>query len=400
VVDRNTWAACGREAEGILGNRFTVETVFLDADTETVHADDATLTPLVRRVREVNPSGLLAVGSGTINDLCKASATEVGLPLVTVATAASMNGYTSAIAALTVNGLKVTQACRPPLAVIADPEVLSTAPRRMGAAGFGDLLSKSASSADWLLSHLLFDTYFCPLPVRVVDAAIEAAIGKAEAIRENRLEGLSSLSEALLRSGISMVLAGSSSPASGGEHLVSHLWDMTAHWSGRPPALHGEQTGVTTLVSLALYERLLALDEEQVRRMPIRPAFDSFSRMEEAIGSAFRELAPAVLPEACRKYVDHAGLTDRRRRIVSRWDRIRSTLRQVVVPARLSAARLEAAGAVTRIADLGVSREELGFAYRYARWIRDRYTVLDLAADLGVLETWEEEVLAGAGVVG
>ncbi|MFZ1985848.1 MAG: hypothetical protein WAU91_15635 [Desulfatitalea sp.] len=54
---------------------------------------------------------------------------------------------------------------------------------------------------------------------------------------------------------------------------------------------------------------------------------------------------------------------------------------------------LQATGAVVRAADLGLSPRQVAFAYRNARWIRNRYTVLDLAAELGKLEEWGTEVL-------
>ena len=101
-------------------------------------------------------------------------------------------------------------------------------------------------------AHALHGEYFCEFSAAVAEEAVNRCIDNAAAIRKNQPEGLTILSEALMRSGISMVIAGSSAPASGGKHLISHLWDMTAHWSGRTPALHGEQTAVTTLISLRL----------------------------------------------------------------------------------------------------------------------------------------------------
>lgn len=196
-----------------------------------------------------------------------------------------MNGYPSAISALTVESVKITDPCNPPVAIIADPLVLATAPAKMTGAGFGDLLSKNASTADWVAAHTLHGEYFCAFSAAVAEEAVNRCIDNAAAIRKNQPEGLTILSEALMRSGISMVIAGSSAPASGGKHLISHLWDMTAHWSGRTPALHGEQTAVTTLISLRLYEKLLALDTGDVQDLIQRKA------VEEEPG-AFEVLMP------------------------------------------------------------------------------------------------------------
>ncbi len=396
VADQNTWRAAGSEAVRMLGDSgWRVAKYLADERSAPVHADQGAVDALTAALNESRAGALLAVGSGTINDVAKSAATAVDLPLITVATAASMNGYPSAISALTVDGVKTTEPCRPPTAIIADPRILATAPARMTGAGFGDLLSKNASTADWNLAHVLHGEYYCAFSAAVAEEAVNRSIREADAIKAGRPEGLAVLAEALLRSGISMVIAGSSAPASGGEHLISHLWDMTSHWTGRSPALHGEQTGVTTLICLGLYEKLLHLDEAALSRLAGRkPVPESPAAFEARMRTTFRDLAEAVLPFARQKYLDAPALSRRRQAILDKWDDIRRAVSPVVIPAKTCRAHLKAAGAVHSAADLGVSGEELTFAYRQARWIRNRYTVLDLAAELGVLEEWQEEVLA------
>jgi len=394
VVDGNTWAAAGEKAVRFLESAGrTVSLHFVDHKNQPPHADKQTVADLVRRIERETTAGIIGVGSGTINDICKAAATATGKTLIAVATAASMNGYTSAISALTVDGVKITEPCHPPVAVIADPEVLASAPQTMSAAGFGDLLSKNASTADWILSNALFREYFCGIPVEVAEEAVTTSIRQAGIIKANKPEGLSVLIDALLRSGIAMVLAGSSSPASGGEHLISHLWDMTAHWTGRTPALHGQQTGVTTLISLALYQKILSLEPEVIRRKDVKPEFSTIAAMESGLRSVFRDIAVSVMPPARTKFLDQNGLAVRRQLILSRWDKIRQAVSGAVISPALSRQHLQAAGAVTTIDGLGITDEELQFAYTYARWIRNRYTVLDLAADIGMLSEWRHEVL-------
>jgi glycerol-1-phosphate dehydrogenase [NAD(P)+] len=394
VVDRNTWTAAGEKALRLLeAAGKTVSLHFVDRKNRSVHADRQTVADLVAQIERTSTAGLIGVGSGTINDICKAAATATGKTLITVATAASMNGYTSAISALTIDGVKITEPCHPPVAVIADPEVLASAPQIMSAAGFGDLLSKNASTADWILSNVLLGEYFCDIPVAVAEEAVITSIRQADTIRTNKPEGLSVLIDALLRSGIAMVLAGSSSPASGGEHLISHLWDMTAHWTGRTPALHGQQTGVTTLISLALYQKILSLEPEVIQRKDVKPEYPTRAAMESELRSAFRDIAAPLMPHARAKFLDQNGLAARRQLILSRWDKIRQSVSAAVISPAQSRQHLQAAGAVYKIDGLGITAEELQFAYTYARWIRNRYTVLDLAADIGMLSEWRDEVL-------
>ncbi|MEJ2476169.1 MAG: sn-glycerol-1-phosphate dehydrogenase [Desulfobacterales bacterium] len=394
VADGNTWSAAGEKAVRLLESAARkVSLHFVDHNNQAVHADKQTVADLVSLIERETTAGLIGVGSGTINDICKAAATATGKTLITVATAASMNGYTSAISALTVDGVKITEPCHPPVAVIADPEVLASAPQSMSAAGFGDLLSKNASTADWILSNALLGEYFCSIPVEIAEEAVATSIRQAGIIKSNKPEGLSVLIDALLRSGIAMVLAGSSSPASGGEHLISHLWDMTAHWTGRTPALHGQQTGVTTLISLAIYQKILSLEPEVIRRKDVKPEFLTVAAMESELRSVFRDIAASVMPHARAKFLDQNGLAARRQLILSRWDKIRKAVSAAVISPALSRQHLQTAGAVTNIDGLGITGEELQFAYTYARWIRNRYTVLDLAADIGMLNEWRDEIL-------
>ncbi len=395
VADANTWTIGGETAVALLQDAGRKVALYMvDSSSPIVHADGHAVQALAEAIHGSKATGLLAVGSGTINDIAKSAATASGCPQITVATAASMNGYPSAIAALTVNGVKVTEPCRPPVAIIADPHILATAPAAMTAAGFGDLLSKNASTADWLLGHHLFDEYYCGFAAAVADDAVKRCIAAAEEIRKNAPDGMAVLAEALVRSGISMVLAGSSSPASGGEHLISHLWDMTAHWVDRTPALHGQQTGVTTLISLKLYEKLLALDDTAIEHLCRADAsVEGKERFEERINAAFGDIAPAVMPFALQKYLDLPSLQKRRRLIQARWPAIRKAVADVVISAAASRSYLTEAGAIVRAADLGISEKEVAFGYRFGRWIRSRYTILDLIAELGRQEAWEEEII-------
>ena len=101
---------------------------------------------------------LIAVGSGTINDLCKYAAHLDRKPYAVFGTAPSMNGYTSANAAITVNGLKKSLAATMPAGVFLDLAVLAAAPPRMIRSGLGDSLCRPTAQADWLLSHRLTAT--------------------------------------------------------------------------------------------------------------------------------------------------------------------------------------------------------------------------------------------------
>lgn len=387
LADPDTYEAAGETAAGLLrraGHR--VEEALTG---RRPHADDHTLESL-RSSLACAPGRVAAVGAGTINDLGKVLAEEAGVPLITVGTAASMNGYTSPIASLTLGGLKVTRPARPAAALVIDEAVLAAAPERLNRAGFGDLMSKPVSGADWVLSRELLGEPVCPTALALADEAVTAARSRAAEIGEQRPAALGLLAEALLLSGLSMALAGASSPASGGEHLLSHYLDMSEEGWGREARLHGEQVAVGTLVSLHLYRRLLEGGPPDPEG-PVPPEED-----DEALTTRHAHLAPAALAallgeaRAKRERVPHRE--ERRRLLAERWTRIRAALEDQLAGSEGLAADLRAAGAPTDFAAIGLPRGRVEELVRGARHMRDRFTVLDLAADLGRLEEIAAEI--------
>jgi glycerol-1-phosphate dehydrogenase [NAD(P)+] len=99
---------------------------------------------------------ILAVGAGTINDLGKYAAGRQGRPYWVFPTAPSMNGYTSAIAAIKVEGVKRTLPAPPPRFIYIDPDIIGGAPLKLIQSGYCDILAKSVSDVDWQIESLLF----------------------------------------------------------------------------------------------------------------------------------------------------------------------------------------------------------------------------------------------------
>jgi glycerol-1-phosphate dehydrogenase [NAD(P)+] len=400
VDDHTTHRVTGEHVAELLrraGYRVEVLTLSVPVGDRVVANDDVVAT--VKATIQPDVDFLIAVGAGTVNDVVKLASFQAGYPYLVCPTAPSMNGFTSAIAAILSRGVKRTIPARPPVAVVADLKVLATAPAIMRRAGLGDLLSKPVSTADWKLAHLIKGGYYCELPLRIVEQAEQACRSNAEAIGCGAPEGLGSLVEALLLSGISMVVAGSSSPASGGEHLLSHYWDMTAHRHGRREHLHGAQVGVATLVTATLYEKLRQLDPCAIDLKRLRRQYPDWSTVENALRHIYGPLADEVAREAHKKYVPLAQKEKEWAFILERWPAIWEELGEILLPAAHIRGILSAAGAPTTVGELGISAEELRTAFVHARNIRGRYTVLDFAHDLGVLEELCQEVLIDSGVL-
>jgi glycerol-1-phosphate dehydrogenase [NAD(P)+] len=387
VADPDTWRAARPEADRRFLDATETELELLPPCPE---ADDDNVELVTARIRRLRAAGVVAVGSGTVNDVVKLAATRAGVPYVVAGTAASMNGFASGIAAILSRGLKTTVAARPPRAIVLDTGVLAAAPAALAQAGLGDLLSKPVSTTDWWLEDQLDGSGFSELPERIVEAAVTAAAAQAAGLRAREPRAHEALARALVLSGVAMVVAGKSSPASGGEHLMSHFWDMEAHAAGRATRLHGAQVGVATAITAALYRALLDFERAEVVEPPSWD--EEAARIEREHGA----LSPAVLEPARRK---HSRASARARALRERWSELRAALdaRRVPRPAAIRAV-LEEAGAPATLEALGVPREDARRALLLARDIRDRVTVLDLAFALGFLPGGADAVLDAAGV--
>jgi glycerol-1-phosphate dehydrogenase [NAD(P)+] len=190
---------------------------------------------------------VLALGGGRALDLAKHVASIAGLPFVAVPTSLSHDGFASPLASLFTAQGRRTLPCRPPAAVIVDTAVCLEAPETLWLAGLGDLAAKVTAVADWKLAfHARGE------PVNDFAALLsDASVFQLAARPVHDLAGIQLLATALLLNGVAMSIAGTSRPASGGEHLISHALDQV---SARP-RLHGLQVGVATYVVAQLQKQ-------------------------------------------------------------------------------------------------------------------------------------------------
>jgi glycerol-1-phosphate dehydrogenase [NAD(P)+] len=330
----------------------------------------------VERVRRATAAAdtLVAVGSGTINDLCKYVAATDGKPYVVFATAPSMNGYTSMNAAITVEGHKKTLPAKAPLGVFIDLGVFTAAPVRMIRAGLGDSLCRSTAQADWLLSRHLRDTAYREAPFALLAADESALLDAPEALVAGDLDAMRVLARTLVLSGLGMTICGGSYPASQGEHLISHYIDMLA-FAGRAEHFHGEQVAVATLTMARIQEEVLAAAPPRLQPPAVTCA-DLQRRLGTEIGeSCWREFATKRMsPEAQARLERH---------LADNWDGIRTSVGRAMIPAERIRAVLQRAGCPVTPQEIGLTPAFYASAVSNARYLRDRYTFLDLAGDSG-----------------
>jgi len=397
VEDAKTRTVAGDRVAALLtgdGHRVTRCEV-PDGAGNRPHADERRLALVERALAGADAA--VAVGSGTINDLAKLASYNHSIPYVCVATAPSMNGYTSAIAAIMRAGVKRTVECHQPLVVVADLDILCRAPAELVAAGLGDLESKPTSTADYRLGGFLRGEYYCPAPEAVVFEAERRAAESAPGLRAGDPAAIAALSEALILSGLSMKLAGSSSPASGGEHLISHYFDMTAEEEGRVEFWHGSQVGVATIVTATLYERLAAVDPASIDVESLVAGQPPRSEIEHSMRERHGARAAEVAAEYLAKHKEGRALAEELELVRDGWAELWRHLGEVLRPGARVREILAAAGAPTTVSQIGLTPGHLRRALLASREIRGRFTVLDLAAELGLLATLADDVLSSSG---
>ena len=397
IADETTWKIAGEAVwTGLVSADADVERYIVEpgpGETTPV-ADDAKVEALTERLHQTGFAAAIAVGSGTVNDIVKMATTQVDIPYAVVATAPSMNGYTSAIVALLSKGIKITAPCRPATACLIDLNVMARAPYRMIASGLGDLMSKPVSNADWRLAYWLLGAEYATRVMDLVDAGSRLLEGVAPKLPGRDIEAIGKLCASLCVSGIAMALAGSSAPSSGGEHLISHYLDMTHFAWGEPHDFHGCQVGVATVTTAALYERLTAMSPNDIdvdARLATHPTWDEYAvQVKQHFGS----LAAAILPHAEEGYSSPEELADRLNLLKREWNSILEDAHKTLLPAGELMRELESADCPRIFPEIDVTPERARRAVVHSKEIRARYTILHLGADLGLLEQWTDQVLS------
>jgi glycerol-1-phosphate dehydrogenase [NAD(P)+] len=385
LMDVRTRDVAGKEAAALLRDAdWEVSEIVVPDPAEGASpiCDDHTHDWLLRQIKTAD--AVLPIGSGVLSDLGKWTAFDLDVPYVCFGTAASMNGYASANVATTMKGVKSLLWARPPRTVVSDPAILRDAPYKLTTAGLGDILAKSVSSADWRMNHFLFGDYFCQRSVSLIADIEPLYMDHPEDVRERKPKAMEALFHGLLLTGIAMTMAETSSPASGGEHLISHTLDMMSSLHGVPHDLHGRQVGLGTILASEVYRRVLSLESPD------------FSR---ALMDFDKGFWGPLGDEVEVNYAQKAGRLPKAVKILSQgdsWDRLREEVGPFLRPPERIRNCLERAGAAYRAEDVGCTRERLLRAVLHSHEIRSRFTVIDLARLVGILPQAAVEIVSQA----
>ena len=190
---------------------------------------------------------LVGLGGGRPIDIAKQAGFNNNIPFISIPTAASHDGFGSARASIRRDGLKTSMQAIPPIAVVADTEIISRAPKRLLGAGVGDIISNQTAVLDWKLAGQKAD--YSEYAAALSEMAAKLVENDIDKVASGEEEGVRLVVKALISSGVAMSIAGTSRPASGGEHKFSHWLDSNCD----TPALHGEQCGLGSIVTMFLH---------------------------------------------------------------------------------------------------------------------------------------------------
>ncbi len=357
------------------------------------------------KLRAENAALLIAVGSGTINDLVKRAAFIGNKPYILFPTAASMNGYCSANASIYINtyantytniytntytdiytkneygkssgnkAIKTSLSGCLPLAVYVDMQTLLAAPLRLAKAGIGDSLARPTAQADWLLSHHLLNTAYDETAYLLTKDSELQVFTEPEAIIRKDSEAMQELFKLLLLSGFAMTICGGSFPASGSEHMLAHLMNENYsatdyyaaskkdHSDNKIPSLHGEEIAITAPFIADIQEKLLNRSEIKLR------AIEGFSQEKEQYSNHSEYQEKAALIRS--RFPDN---------IITKtiWQNACAAIAEIhIAPEKLRLIRKKAQ-LPENIVEIGWQQQQFEKAVKLARFTRKRFTFLDV----------------------
>ena len=245
IYDKVTKGIAGDKLYSELSTKYNVHTFTIsDADMENVEA-------AIEEIEKSKSGLVFGVGGGRPIDVAKLSSYTSRKRFVSVPTACSHDGITSERASIMYNGLKTSKKAHAPVGLIADTKIISKSPHETYTAGLADLISNVTAVSDWYLANKMKGEKINDQAATTSLLTASYVIDDADNLKIQTEASVREVIHNLIASGKAMQLAGSSRPASGFEHKISHALDQILE----KPKMHGHQCGIGTLFSAAAHEK-------------------------------------------------------------------------------------------------------------------------------------------------
>jgi glycerol-1-phosphate dehydrogenase [NAD(P)+] len=389
IYDENTKRAAGEIVEKNLKEASMIchELLLTPGSYKMVIADYERIPEIKERIKELEAFPVV-VGSGTLNDLVKRTASELAIPYICVGTASSMDGYCSFGASLVHEGYKNTMSCPPPVAVVADTEILKAAPYDMTASGYGDLYAKLAAGVDWVLADRLGIEKIHQESWDLVQKDLSSWVSFPEKLKSGDDEAFYTLFKGLTMTGLAMQVYKDSRPASGAEHMISHVWEME-HLSRKDgvPYSHGFKVSVGTAATAFLMMAFFELNASDLSPSACLKRRESWEIRQKSIAQFFpdpniREKVEKVCHD---KWLDDKQIIQRMERLIQVLPELQVFAKERLISPQKVVEDLRKAGCPTSYRDFGLTKQDLRKTIMKAQMIRPRYTSLDAIYETGLL---------------
>ena len=386
LCDTNTLRAAGERVARILNDAKMYGAYYMP---DTLTPDDSSVGDVVMHFSncdcDYKIDSVIAVGSGVIGDICKILAATASLPLITVATAPSMDGYASATSSMENHGLKVSIRSKCADIIIGDHDILAAAPLELRLSGLGDMIAKYISIAEWRISHVINGEYYCETVAEMIRGALRDCVNNADGLASGDGDAAGAVFDGLVLAGAGMAYAGCSRPASGVEHYFSHIWDMRALEFGSSASTHGFQCEVGTVLAAKIYDMLREYTPDREKAISAYESFnyEDYKKQLSALVSKGAETMIRHEERIERKY-DKEKFLARLDRIIDKWNEILDIINTEIPTEEELNSLLHRIGAPRSMADIGIPDDNIGEVFEATRDIRDKYVLSRLIFDLGL----------------
>ena len=366
VADKNTLAV----ADGILPalKGFNLTKKIYENLREATVKEVNVIKELLSKV-----DGVISVGTGSLNDICRMAAAELDKPLCIFVSAASVAGVISYNAppiavhvGSTDGNFKVTYAAKTPESIIADTAILASSPTILKGAGFGDMVGKYVGLIDWQVSHLITGEYYCEKVAMLTKSATDRIMALADRVTLNDEESAAAVFEALLLTGIGMSFTKTSRPASGTEHILSHFWECKKLLDGELSDFHGRKVGVATLLIMDKYGELLKRESVKAHKEII-----DWEDVYANYGELSAEVKKLNTPDTITDGINPADIEEK-------WGEIRKIIASVPSKEKIYSAMVKA-GAATNTDMIAVSNQLKEQGLKYHPYMRRRLSLYRLS---------------------
>lgn len=392
VADNITYRIAGKKVESLLkSSGYNISLCLLEREGE-LEPDESAIGEILYAM-EKGTNFLIAVGSGSINDLTRYVAVNTKLPFVSVGTAPSMDGYTSVVAPLLNRGLKINKPATYPKVLICDLEIMRNAPYPMLISGFGDVLGKYIAIADWRVGKIINGEAYCPVAVDIVNQAVQKCIDNIDGIKAQTEAGVQSLIEALILAGLTILIIGNTRPVASVEHNMAHYWEMMKLLRKEHAPSHGTAVGVATGYAVKFYEEFLKLNPANLNKAEIKGKRLSREAREKFICEKYGpKFGTSIIKENPDDFLTWEEQERRIDAFIQNFDLIKKEV--ALVPSWSEVKEIfQRLGSPITAADIGIDASLLEDTLLCAKDYRNRYTIFKTADEIGVLDEIAAKVL-------